>query len=163
MESSRRRHSSQTCAHQGLPSRKKIAKHLQERSDGKDSTIFMARSSSASRGSVKARRALVNGLKRRLVAENAQATSHVRTYNVFDRETSRYGTVTPSHTISVSGNDIVIDPARDDEGVLFLSFAVSRLSYIASFRTAARMRSFASSQSNGTSILGIGIFSASTK
>ncbi len=69
------------------------------------------------RGSVKARRALVNGLKHRLVAENAQATSRVRIYNVFDRETSRYGIVTPGHTLSISGNDIVIDQARDDEGV----------------------------------------------
>ena len=69
------------------------------------------------RGAVKARRALVNGLKRRLVAENAQTTSRVRIYSVFDRETSRYGTVTPGHVLSISGNDIIIDPARDDEGI----------------------------------------------
>ena len=69
------------------------------------------------RGAVKARRALVNGLKQRLVAENAQATSRARIYSVFDRETSRYGTVTPGHALSISGNDIIIDPARDDEGV----------------------------------------------
>ena len=47
------------------------------------------------RGAVKARRALVNGLKRRLVAENAQETSRVRIYSVFDRETGRGGIVTP--------------------------------------------------------------------
>ena len=69
------------------------------------------------RGAVKARRALVNGLKRRLVAENAQTTSHVRIYNVFERETGRYGTVTPGNVISISGNGIVIDATRDDEGV----------------------------------------------
>ena len=69
------------------------------------------------RGAVKARRALVNGLKRRLVAENAQATSRVRIYSVFDRETSRYSIVTPGHALSISGNDILIDPTRDDEGV----------------------------------------------
>jgi len=69
------------------------------------------------RGAVKARRALVNGLKRRLVAENAQATSRVRIYSVFDRETSRYSIVTPGHTLSISGNDIIIDPTRDDEGI----------------------------------------------
>lgn len=69
------------------------------------------------RGAVKARRALVNGLKQRLVAENAQTTSRVRIYSVFDRETGRYGTVTPGHTLAISGNDIIIDPARDDEGV----------------------------------------------
>lgn len=69
------------------------------------------------RGAVKARRALVNGLKQRLVAENAQATSRLRIYSVFDRETGRYGTVTPGHALTISGNDIIIDPARDDEGV----------------------------------------------
>ena len=69
------------------------------------------------RGAVKARRALVNGLKRRLVAENSQTTSRARIYSVYDGETRRYGTVTPGHTLSISGNDIVIDPARDDEGV----------------------------------------------
>ena len=69
------------------------------------------------RGAVKARRALVNGLKRRLVAENSQTTSRARIYSVYDGETRRYGTVTPGHTLSISGNDIVIDPACDDEGV----------------------------------------------
>ena len=69
------------------------------------------------RGAVKARRALVNGLKRRLVAENAQTTSRAHIYSVFDRETGRYGTVTPGHTLTISGNDIIIDPARGDEGV----------------------------------------------
>ena len=69
------------------------------------------------RGAVKARRALVNGLKRRLVAENAQETSRVRIYSVFDRETGRGGIVTPGHTISISGTDIPIDPTQDDEGV----------------------------------------------
>ena len=69
------------------------------------------------RGAVKARRALVNGLRRRLVAENTQATSHARIYSVFDRETKRYGTVTPGHALDISGNAIIIDPTRDDEGV----------------------------------------------
>ena len=69
------------------------------------------------RGAVKARRALVNGLKRRLVAENAQSTSRVRIYSVFDRGIGRYGTVTPGHVLTISGNDIIINPAQDDEGV----------------------------------------------
>lgn len=69
------------------------------------------------RGAVKARRALVNGLKRQLVAENADTPSRVRIYSVFDRERGRSGTVTPGHTISISGLDIPIDPSRDDEGV----------------------------------------------
>ena len=69
------------------------------------------------RGAVKARRALVNGLKRRLVAENAQKTSRVRIYSVFDREIGRGSIVTPGHTITITGTDIPIDPTRDDEGV----------------------------------------------
>ena len=69
------------------------------------------------RGAVKARRALVNGLKRRLVAENAEKTTRVRIYSVFDRVIDRGGIVTPGHTISIAGNDIPIDPSREDEGV----------------------------------------------
>ena len=69
------------------------------------------------RGAVKARRALVNGLKRRLVAENAVATSRVRIYSVFDSETKCYGTVTQGHVLTISGNGIVINPKHDDEGV----------------------------------------------
>jgi hypothetical protein len=69
------------------------------------------------RGAVKARRALVNGLKRRLVAENACKTNRVRIYSVFDREIGRAGIVTPGHTLTITGSDIPIDPARDDEGV----------------------------------------------
>ena len=69
------------------------------------------------RGAVKARRALVNGLKRRLVAENAYKTARVRIYSVFDREIGRGGIVTPGHTLTITGSDIPIDPARDDEGV----------------------------------------------
>ena len=69
------------------------------------------------RGAVKARRALVNGLKQRLVAENAHKTNHVRIYSVFDREIGHGGIVTPGHTLTIAGSDILIDPARDDEGV----------------------------------------------
>ena len=69
------------------------------------------------RGAVKARRALVNGLKQRLVAENACKASRVRIFSVFDREIGRAGIVTPGHTLSIAGSDILIDPARDDEGV----------------------------------------------
>jgi hypothetical protein len=69
------------------------------------------------RGAVKARRALVNGLKRQLVAENACKTTRVRIYSVFDREIGRGGIVTPGHTLTITGSDIPIDPARDDEGV----------------------------------------------
>ena len=69
------------------------------------------------RGAVKARRALVNGLKRQLVAENACATSHVRIYTVFDREIGRFGVVTPGHTITITGTEIPINPKQDDEGV----------------------------------------------
>ena len=69
------------------------------------------------RGAVKARRALVNGLKRWLVAENACRATRIRIYSVFDREIGRGGIVTPGHTLTITGSDIPIDPARDDEGV----------------------------------------------
>ena len=69
------------------------------------------------RGAVKARRALINGLKRQLVAENACTASHVRIYTVFDREIGRFGVVTPGHTITITGAEIPINPKRDDEGV----------------------------------------------
>ena len=69
------------------------------------------------RGAVKARRPLINGLKQRLVAVNAQKTSRVRIYSVYDRETGRAGEVTQGHTISISGTDIPIDATREDEGV----------------------------------------------
>ena len=69
------------------------------------------------RGAVKARRTLVNGLRRRLVAENAQTSFRSRIYSVLDEETGRYGAVAPGHTISISGRDIPIDPSHEDECV----------------------------------------------
>ena len=69
------------------------------------------------RGAVKARRQLVNGLKRRLVAENANKTSRVRIYSVFDNDIGRSGVVATGHRITITGSDIPIVPSRNDEGV----------------------------------------------
>ncbi|MCR5751351.1 MAG: DUF4469 domain-containing protein [Kiritimatiellae bacterium] len=69
------------------------------------------------RGAVKAKRALVNGLKNRLVAENALTTSRARIHSVIDDETGRIGTMTTGRVVSVAGSDIVINPKQDDEGI----------------------------------------------
>jgi len=69
------------------------------------------------RGAVKSRRALVNGLKGKLVAENALKVPRVRIYNVFNKERSSYDVVSTGETLSISGSNIPIDLSRDDEGV----------------------------------------------
>ena len=69
------------------------------------------------RGAVKARRALVNGLKQKLRAENALKASNVRIYNVFNEGRGRYDVVSAGETLSISGLNIPIDTTRDDEGV----------------------------------------------
>ena len=69
------------------------------------------------RGAVKARRKLVNGLKNRLQAENAQGAHGVRIFSVFDASIERYGVVVPGHVLSISGTDIEVNPENDDEGI----------------------------------------------
>ena len=69
------------------------------------------------RGAVKARRALVNGLKQKLRAENALKASQVRIYNVLNKERGLYDVVSAGETLSISGLNIPIDTTRDDEGV----------------------------------------------
>ena len=69
------------------------------------------------RGAVKARRLLMNGLKGRVTAENAHKPSHVRIYNVFNKDQRRYDVVSAGQTLSISGTNIPIDLTRDDEGV----------------------------------------------
>ena len=69
------------------------------------------------RGAVKARRALVNGLKRSLEAENGLAVTRPRLSNIFDKTTDRFDVVAAGHELSAAGRDIRIDLSRDDEGV----------------------------------------------
>ena len=69
------------------------------------------------RGAVKARRALVNGLKRSLEAENGLAVTRPRISNIFDKTADRFDVVAAGHELSAAGRDIRIDLSRDDEGV----------------------------------------------
>lgn len=69
------------------------------------------------RGAVKARRMLVNGLKRSLEAENGLAVAHPRITNILDRTVDKFDVVACGHELSAAGRDIRIDPSRDDEGV----------------------------------------------
>lgn len=69
------------------------------------------------RGAVKARQPLRNGLRKKLLAENASRASRVRIYNIFNQERRRYDVVAAGETLSISGSDIPIDLTRDDEGV----------------------------------------------
>ena len=69
------------------------------------------------RGAVKARRMLVNGLKRSLEAENGLAVAHPRITNILDRTVDKFDVVASGHELSAAGRDIRIDPSREDEGV----------------------------------------------
>lgn len=69
------------------------------------------------RGAVKARRPLMNGLKGKIEAENRQSSIHARIFNVFDRDTKVFDKIAAGHVLSISGMDILFDPAQEDEGV----------------------------------------------
>lgn len=69
------------------------------------------------RGAVKARRALMNGLKDKLTAENAAKPSHVRIYSVLNRDRNRGDVVAVGETLSIAGANIPINATQDDEGV----------------------------------------------
>ena len=69
------------------------------------------------RGAVKARRPLVNGLKDRLEAVNALSSVHSRIFNVLDKTVNRFDVMATGHVLSVSGYDIPVDEAKEDEGV----------------------------------------------
>ena len=69
------------------------------------------------RGAVKARRALVNGLKRSLEAENGLATVRPRIFNIFDKDTQKFDVVASGHVMSAVGQEFQIDLTREDEGV----------------------------------------------
>ena len=69
------------------------------------------------RGAVKARRALVNGLKRSLEAENGLAVTRPRLFNVFDKTVDKFDVIAAGHELSAAGREFKIDLSRDDEGV----------------------------------------------
>ena len=69
------------------------------------------------RGAVKARRALINGLKRSLEAENGLAVTQPRISNILDKSDDKFDVVAAGHELSAVGREIQIDLSRDDEGV----------------------------------------------
>ena len=69
------------------------------------------------RGAVKARRALVHGLKRSLEAENGLAVTCPRISNVLDKTANRFDVLAAGHELSAVGREFQIDLSREDEGV----------------------------------------------
>ena len=69
------------------------------------------------RGAVKARRPLMNGLKDKLEAVNDLSTVHSRIFNVLDKTRKRFDVLAAGDILSVSGYDIPVDAAKEDEGV----------------------------------------------
>ena len=69
------------------------------------------------RGAVKARRPLMNGLKDKLEAVNDLSTVHSRIFNVLDKTRNRFEVLAAGDILSVSGFDISVDAAKEDEGV----------------------------------------------
>ena len=69
------------------------------------------------RGAVKARRPLMNGLKDKLEAVNNLSTVHSRIFNVLDKTRNRFDILAAGDILSVSGYDIPVDAAKEDEGV----------------------------------------------
>ena len=68
-------------------------------------------------GAVKARRTLVDGLKDKLGAVNNLSTVHSSIFNTLDKTLNRFDVMAAGHVLSVSGFDIPVDTAKEDEGV----------------------------------------------
>ena len=69
------------------------------------------------RGAVKARRKLMEGLKRSLDPVNALALVKPRIYSIFNRDADRYDIVGVGQVLSINGTDIQFDSANEDEGI----------------------------------------------
>ena len=69
------------------------------------------------RGAVKARRPLMNELKDKLEAVNGLSSVHSHIFNVFDKTLKRFDVLAAGHVLSVSGYEIPVDAATEDEGV----------------------------------------------
>ena len=69
------------------------------------------------RGAVKARRALVYGLKNQLEAENRLAVSRPRISNILDKTIDKFDVIASGHVLSAGGTEIQINLSRDDEGL----------------------------------------------
>lgn len=69
------------------------------------------------RGAVKARRKLMEGIRKNLDPINRLSVSRPRVFNVLDRDVSRFDVIAAGHVLSVSGREIDINPSREDEGI----------------------------------------------
>lgn len=69
------------------------------------------------RGAVKARRALVYGLKRSLEAENGLAVTRPRIANILDRTANKHDVIAAGHELSAVGREFLINLSHEDEGV----------------------------------------------
>ena len=69
------------------------------------------------RGAVKARRALLNGLRDKIDVVNSESSIQPRILTVYDMELERFDQIAAGHRISAAGRDLPIDPADPEEGV----------------------------------------------
>ena len=69
------------------------------------------------RGAVKARRPLMEGIKKKLTAVNRTSAGGSTIFNVFDKDAQKFDVFAAGHVLSAIGRDIAFDPSRDDEGV----------------------------------------------
>ena len=69
------------------------------------------------RGAVKARRKLMEAIKRNLDPVNALSLVKPRIYSIFNREADRYDIVGAGQTLSINGTDIQFDSTKEDEGI----------------------------------------------
>ena len=69
------------------------------------------------RGAVKARRALLNGLRDKIDVVNSESSIQPRIFSVYDMEAERFDQIAAGHRISAAGRDLPIDPADPEEGV----------------------------------------------
>lgn len=68
-------------------------------------------------GSVTARAKLRHAIRDKVEAVNPLSRRNIRIFNVYDKELAQFDEITSGHVLSVSGQDIFIDPTSPDEGV----------------------------------------------
>ena len=59
----------------------------------------------------------MNELKDKLEAVNGLSSVHSHIFNVFDKTLKRFDVLVAGHVLSVSGYEIPVDAAKEDEGV----------------------------------------------
>lgn len=69
------------------------------------------------RGTVKARRPLMNALNDKLEAVNNLSSIHSHIFSVLDKTLNRLDEIGAGHVLSIAGCGIPVDAAKEDEGV----------------------------------------------